>query len=483
MYIIYRLPFRDDGKWKSAGNADDPSRHGHGAAQYYSFDFRHNPEGAEVLAARGGTVIFVENNQTCNTYNLPTGDPCEGKPGYGNAVLIRHLDNTVAAYNHMQKGSIPVVKGNWVAQGQKIGLSGNTGYSSEPHLHFGICAYWNSKDDMGPGFPTIFQDKNHLAWRPHVGDVLHSDNDYKRQEQWKWCSKCQGLFFAGNPGSVCPAGPGGQTGGGNYILVRNTANAPGQQNWRWCSKCEGLYFAGNPGSVCPAGPGGHTGGGNYTLEQDIGPLIDNVGPGYNGQDNWRWCSKCHGLFFAGNPGSVCPAGPGGHSKTGSGNYVLYKARFNPVQGDWHTCSKCRVLFYGGGPGSKCPKGNGVHDKTGSKQYYITIDTIEYPGNSEFRRCDKCKALWWTGPTTSKCPVGSGGHSKSQTGHVYYLVSYNSSTPFPLPTPDQGGWTVCEKCMSLYYVKELPKTAECLSSGGKHSTFFGDDTFCVLISDK
>ena len=381
MYIIYRLPFRDDGKWKSAGNADDPSRHGHGAAQYYSFDFRHNPEGAEVLAARGGTVIFVENNQTCNTYNLPTGDPCEGKPGYGNAVLIRHLDNTVAAYNHMQKGSIPVVKGNWVAQGQKIGLSGNTGYSSEPHLHFGICAYWNSKDDMGPGFPTIFQDKNHLAWRPHVGDVLHSDNDYKRQEQWKWCS------------------------------------------------------------------------------------------------------KCHGLFSAGNPGSVCPAGPGGHSKTGSGNYVLYKARFNPVQGDWHKCSKCRVLFYGGGPGSKCPKGNGVHDKTGSKQYYITIDTIEYPGNSEFRRCDKCKALWWTGPTTSKCPVGSGGHSKSQTGHVYYLVSYNSSTPFPLPTPDQGGWTVCEKCMSLYYVKELPKTAECLSSGGKHSTFFGDDTFCVLISDK
>src|SRR4030095_12154947 len=198
--------------------------------------------------------------------------------------------------------------------------------------------------------------------------------------------------FAGNPGSVCPAGPGGHTGGGNYILVRNTANAPGQQNWRWCSKCEGLYFAGNPGSVCPAGPGGHTAGGNYTLEQDIGPLIDNVGPGYNGQDNWRWCSKCHGLFFAGNPGSVCPAGPGGHSKTGSGNYILYKARFNPVQGDWHKCSKCRVLFYGGDPGSKCPKGNGVHDKTGSKQYYITIDTIEYPGNSEFRRCDKCKAL-------------------------------------------------------------------------------------------
>jgi hypothetical protein len=42
----------------------------------------------------------------------------------------------------------------------------------------------------------------------------------------------------------------------------------------------------------------------------------------NGQENWRWCNKCQGLFFAGGPNKgVCPAG-GEHSHDGSGNYRL-----------------------------------------------------------------------------------------------------------------------------------------------------------------
>jgi hypothetical protein len=475
LYLMYRLPFTDDGKWLGAGNADDPSGYGHApGGQFYAFDFKHKPEGAEVRAVRGGIVVFVENNQTCNTYNLPPGDPCEGKPGYGNAVLIRHLDNTVAAYNHMQKGSIPVTKNQWVAQGQKIGLSGNTGYSSEPHLHLDVRAYWNNENDFGSTFPIIFQDKNHLAWRPHVGDVLHSNNDYTLQEDWRWCKKCRGLFFGGNPGSVCPAGGAhDKTGGGNYSLVRNSPNFPGQQDWRWCKKCQGLFFGGNPGSVCPAG-GAHTGGGNYNLKFSS--------PDPNEQVDWHWCNKCQGLFFGDNLGSICPVNSA-HNSEGSGAYVLLISKFNAVQGNWYKCSKCRVLFYGGGAGSKCPKDNGPHDITGSNQYYITIDTIEYPGNSECRRCDKCKALWWAGGSPSKCPVGSGGHSKSQTGHVYYLVTYNNSTPNPTPTPDQGGWKICDGCRSLYKSSVQPKTGECLSSGGQHSHLFGSNTYCVLISNK
>ncbi len=135
------------------------------------------------------------------------------------------------------------------------------------------------------------------------------------QDNWRWCSKCQGLFFAGNPGSKCPAGGSHtKTGSGNYDIVHNWASAPGQDDWRWCKKCQGLFFAGNPGSNCPAG-GSHdkTGSGNYKL-------IFNAW-GSSGQYNWRWCHKCQGLFFAGNPGSKCPAG-GSHSKTGSGNYSL-----------------------------------------------------------------------------------------------------------------------------------------------------------------
>src|SRR5262245_31319356 len=136
------------------------------------------------------------------------------------------------------------------------------------------------------------------------------------QRNWRWCSKCQGLWFAGNPTQgKCPAG-GTHTkvGSGNYSLVHNATIAPGQANWRWCSKCQGLWFAGNPSSgKCPAG-GSHikTGSGNYTLAHQSGA----------GQAGWRWCNKCQGLWFGGNPSQgVCPAG-GTHTKVGSGDYRL-----------------------------------------------------------------------------------------------------------------------------------------------------------------
>ncbi len=135
------------------------------------------------------------------------------------------------------------------------------------------------------------------------------------QDNWRWCHKCQGMFFGGNPGSHCPAGGAhSKTGSGNYDIVKNWTAAAGQDNWRWCNKCQGMFFAGNPGSHCPAG-GAHskTGSGNYKL------IFNAVGS--TGQYDWRWCHKCQGLYFAGNPGSHCPAG-GAHDKTGSGDYSL-----------------------------------------------------------------------------------------------------------------------------------------------------------------
>jgi hypothetical protein len=136
------------------------------------------------------------------------------------------------------------------------------------------------------------------------------------QRNWRWCSKCQGLWFAGGSSQgKCPAGGShSKTGSGNYSLVHQATIAPGQANWRWCSKCQGLWFAGNPSQgKCPAG-GTHikTGSGNYTLAHQSGA----------GQANWRWCSKCQGLWFAGNPPQgTCPAG-GAHAKVGSGDYRL-----------------------------------------------------------------------------------------------------------------------------------------------------------------
>jgi C1A family cysteine protease len=137
------------------------------------------------------------------------------------------------------------------------------------------------------------------------------------QRNWRWCHKCQGLYFAGNPTQgICPAsGQHDHTGSGNYALVQNQPLAAVQQDWRWCHKCQGLFFGGNSNPICPAGGNhDHTGSGDYSLVQNT--------PNIPGQDNWRWCHKCQGLFFAGNPSKgVCPAG-GSHDQTGSGNYNL-----------------------------------------------------------------------------------------------------------------------------------------------------------------
>lgn len=141
------------------------------------------------------------------------------------------------------------------------------------------------------------------------------------QTNWRWCHKCQGLYFAGNPGSRCPAGGAhDHSGSGNYGLNQNLNVLPAyiQTNWRWCNKCQGLYYGGNAGSKCPAG-GAHSGkgSGNYSLLHDV--------PGATSfQQGWRWCRKCQGLYFVGHSNGVCPAGQQ-HDDHGSAAYELFQS--------------------------------------------------------------------------------------------------------------------------------------------------------------
>ncbi|AUT75687.1 hypothetical protein C2L64_45950 [Paraburkholderia hospita] len=149
---------------------------------------------------------------------------------------------------------------------------------------------------------------------PSGGIAISKEPAVTTQDNWRWCNKCEGLFFAADTTSgACAAGGGhNYAESGNYVLA--IAPAAGQDNWRWCHKCEGLFFAGDTTTgACTAG-GGHDyrGSGDYVLR---------AAP-ETGQDNWRWCHKCEGLFFAGDTTTgACPAG-GGHDYKGSGNYVL-----------------------------------------------------------------------------------------------------------------------------------------------------------------
>ena len=87
------------------------------------------PEGTEILAARKGTVIEVvqKHNQSCPTKNCAP---------FGNFVSILHSDGSIADYYHLQQNGSQVKVGDVVTKSQPIAWSGNTGWSSGPHLHF-----------------------------------------------------------------------------------------------------------------------------------------------------------------------------------------------------------------------------------------------------------------------------------------------------------------------------------------------------------
>jgi len=243
----YRLPFENDGQWKvGGGNWDDPV-HGHynptppTDEQAYAWDMLH-PTGGNVLAARAGVVINLDGE-------TPDGDTSGDGPGggSGNFVWVKHADQSLAAYLHLKHHSLKVSKGQWVAQGQLLALSGFTGHASEPHLHVDVHSHVTSaaQPDLGVQMMTHFEDVVHTSWRPRAGQVPQSNNAQSRlrQDFWKHCVKCQGLYFAGNASSSCPAGAAHFDGGsGNYTLSVNSPSAPGQHQWNHCVKCEGLYF-------------------------------------------------------------------------------------------------------------------------------------------------------------------------------------------------------------------------------------------------
>ncbi len=88
------------------------------------------PEGTPVLAARAGTVMQVQEGFHGNGQDILH----DGQRA--NFIRLLHTDGSMAVYAHLQPGGVRVRPGQHVETGQLIGLSGNTGYSTAPHLHF-----------------------------------------------------------------------------------------------------------------------------------------------------------------------------------------------------------------------------------------------------------------------------------------------------------------------------------------------------------
>jgi hypothetical protein len=130
----------------------------------------------------------------------------------------------------------------------------------------------------------------------------------------------------------------------------------GQQGFRYCDKCQGLFLGPGPAGVCPAG-GKHdpSKSQNYTLGDDVGTQI---------LDNWWLCGRCQVVFYAGFGTGVCPdSGGGGHNYAGTTAYDLnVSGGFSGQQVGWWWCNQCQGLyFYEQGTATTsgtCPAGGG-----------------------------------------------------------------------------------------------------------------------------
>ena len=90
--------------------------------------------GTKICSVRDGVVIRLKEDGDRG------GLKKKYRP-YGNYVIIEHADSSRAGYWHLQKDGVLVNVGDTVRKGQVIAISGKTGYSSMPHLHFLV---WSS---------------------------------------------------------------------------------------------------------------------------------------------------------------------------------------------------------------------------------------------------------------------------------------------------------------------------------------------------
>ncbi|HHS95701.1 MAG TPA: M23 family metallopeptidase, partial [Phaeodactylibacter sp.] len=146
--FVYQLPFPKEKSYLIGQGYG--GRFSHKGVNAIDFNM---PVGSKVTAARAGTVVFTKNNGSKSCKNKGCSD-------HANYVIILHEDGSFAQYVHLKKEGVLVKPGQKVKAGELIAYSGNTGWSSGPHLHFEVFV------PVPNGYmtlPTKFNTKNHKA--------------------------------------------------------------------------------------------------------------------------------------------------------------------------------------------------------------------------------------------------------------------------------------------------------------------------------
>ena len=158
---VYELPYGTSESVRVSQGYNGPRTHRR--EHHHAIDFS-LPTGTPIHAARGGQVALVVDK------------PCDDEAGTGCQnvrIDLRHADGSYATYQHLKPESIVVSVGDEVAVGQVLALSGNSGRSAGPHLHFQVYTPTPGGEFIVRSFATVFRTARGV-------EQLEADNAYLR---------------------------------------------------------------------------------------------------------------------------------------------------------------------------------------------------------------------------------------------------------------------------------------------------------------
>ena len=169
----YILPF--NGKWTVVnGGVNKSLSHSWGIlSQRYAYDFiivddkgksfSGNARSVNSYYCYGMDIISPADGVVVNLYDKCKDSYVDGKNAYcdssrieGNSITIKHNGSEYSVIAHIMRGSFKVKVGDIVRQGEFIAKCGNTGNSSEPHIHFQLQA--GKSFFLSAGLPIAFTD-------------------------------------------------------------------------------------------------------------------------------------------------------------------------------------------------------------------------------------------------------------------------------------------------------------------------------------
>jgi len=164
-HYVYAIPFRTGEAHRIIQGMG--GSFSHRGSNRYAVDFA-CPEGTSVVAARDGVVVAL-NGAASGHGTTPEWTAY----ALTNFVLVAHDDGTIGQYMHLAPDGVAVHAGDRVGRGQVLGRSGNTGFSTTPHLHFQVMT--SARDGLGAvSFPFELLTAPRLAEKPVEGHLYRA---------------------------------------------------------------------------------------------------------------------------------------------------------------------------------------------------------------------------------------------------------------------------------------------------------------------